>query len=76
MEKKIQIFIKYFTYSTDLRLEAVLLVDRVLDLLLQTVGQVHVVGAARRPAVARLVVAVGGGPFVSGIDAISEAEKI
>ena len=61
---------------TYLRLEPALLVDGVLDLLLQAVGQVHVVGAARRPAVARLVVAVGGGAIVSGIDAIVEAENI
>ena len=61
---------------TDLRLETILLVDGVLDLLLQTVRQMHVVEAARRPTVARLLMAVGGGSLVSGIDAVGEAEKV
>ena len=63
------------SHSTNLSLEAVLLVDGVLDLLLEAVGQVHVVEPAGRPAVARLLVAVGGRPLVAGVDAVVEAEK-
>ena len=60
--------------STDLGLEAVLLVDGVLNFLLEAVGQVHVVEPTGRPAIARLLVAVGGRPLVAGVDAVIEAE--
>ena len=55
-EKKLSIILKRVSYvldlrflpssSTDLSLEAVLLVDGVLDFLLEAVGQVHVVEPA------------------------------
>ena len=59
---------------TNLGLEAVLLVDRVLDLLLEAVGQVHVVEPTGHPAIAGLLVAIGRRPLVAGVDAVIEAE--
>ena len=76
--KRVSYYVLGFRFSpsssTNLSLKAILLVNGVLDFLLEAIGQVHIVEPAGWPAVASLLVAVGGRPLVAGVDAIIEAE--